>query len=380
MAPAEAGLPGDDPRGRAVSELDTPALVVDLDALESNISAMAGFLSARGKGWRPHAKGHKSPEIARRQLQAGAVGVTVAKPSEAEVFVEAGVRDVLIAHCVVGGPKVERVARMCRQADLLAACDHYVQAEQLSHACRAAGVVCRVLIEINVGMHRTGVRPGPDARELARGIERLPGLRLAGLMGYEGHLLNVADPEEKRNSINSAMAMLAEVQEQLRSDGLPCEIVSAGGTGSYQISAAAPAVTELQAGGGIFADPFYTEACQTVGLAPSLSLVATVVSRPKLERAVLDCGYKSLSPLLHPPHVIGRVEGLPLPDAEITRFSAEHLTLTLGPGARDVKIGDKLLIRPGYSDLTTVLHERFYGVREGIVECVLPLAARGRLQ
>lgn len=366
--------------GRPLLDLDTPALVVDLDALEANIAAMARWLADRGKQWRPHAKGHKSPLIAHRQLAAGALGVTVAKTTEAEVFAAAGLRDILIAHCVVGGPKVERVARLCEQAAPIVCCDHYVQAEQLSAACAARGVVCRVLIEINLGLHRTGVRPGPDARDLARGVARLPGLRLAGLMGYEGHLLTLPDLDEKRTRIASAMGMLEEVRDQLLADGLPCEIISAGGTGSYQITAESPCVTELQAGGGIFADPFYLDECRAVGLTPSLALLATVVSRPKLERAVLDCGRKSLSPQVHPPQVIGLAGGPPLPDAEITQFSAEHLTLTLGPQSRDVTIGDKLLLRPGYSDLTTVLHDRFYGVREGVVECVIPIAARGCLQ
>ncbi len=366
--------------GRPLTDLDTPVLVVELDALEANIAAMAHWLAARGKQWRPHAKGHKSPFIAQRQLAAGAIGVTVAKSSEAEVFAAAGIRDILIAHCVVGAPKVERVARLCAHAEPLVCCDHYVQAEQLSAACTARGVVCRVLIEINIGLHRSGVRPGPDARDLARGIARLPGLRLAGLMGYEGHLLTLPDLDEKRARIASAMGMLEEVRDQLHADGLPCEIVSAGGTGSYQITADCPAVTELQAGGGIFADPFYLEECRAVGLSPSLALLATVVSRPKLERAVLDCGRKSLSPQIHPPQVVGLAGGPALPDAEITQFSAEHLTLTLGPQSRDVTIGDKLLLRPGYSDLTTVLHDRFYGVRQGVVECVIPIAARGCLQ
>lgn len=364
----------------AIAAIDTPALVLDLDALDANIAAMAKFLTARGKQWRPHAKGHKSVEIARREIAAGAIGLTVAKTSEAELFAAAGIRELLIAHCVVGERKLERVARLAQTADPIVCCDHYVQAEMLSHACVRAGVRCRVLIEVNIGLHRIGVRPGPDTLNLARGLARLEGVTLAGVMGYEGHLLTIADPAEKRTRIRDAIGMLLEARDQLLSAGCPCPIVSAGGTGSYQLTGEIDGVTELQAGGGIFADPFYTDACGATGLTPSLALLATVVSRPKLERAILDCGRKSLSPEVHPPQVIGRAEGRPLPDAAITQWSAEHLTLDLGPQSRELHIGDKVLLRPGYSDLTTVLHDRYYGMRNGNVERIIPLDTRGALQ
>lgn len=368
------------PRPSALADIDTPALVLDLDALDANIAAMAGWITTRGKLWRPHAKGHKSPAIAQRQLAAGAIGVTVAKTSEAEVFAAAGVRDILIAHCVVGEIKLQRVAALCRSADPLVCCDHYAQAEALSRVCQAQGVRCRVLVEVNLGLNRTGVRPGPDAIELVRAVARLPGIAFSGLVGYEGHLLTEPDPAVKRTQIETAMGLLTRVRDLCAAEGVPCPIVSAGGTGSYQITADVPGVTELQAGGGIFADPYYTAACGVRGLTPALALLATVVSRPRLERAVLDCGRKSLSPEVHPPHVIGRAAGRGLPDAAIGRFSAEHLTLELGPRSHDLHIGDKVLLRPGYSDLTTLLHDRFYGVRGGTVEELIPITARGALQ
>jgi D-serine deaminase-like pyridoxal phosphate-dependent protein len=365
--------------GRPVEELDTPALVVDAVAMQANIVAMARFLAERGKQWRPHAKCHKSPEIARLQLEAGAIGVTSAKTSEAQTLAAAA-PDVLIANCVVGERKVERVARLCAEARPLVACDHYVQAEMLSGACRRAGATCRVLVEVNLGMHRTGVRPGPDARDLSRAIDRLPGIKLAGVMGYEGHLLQLADRDEKQRRIAAAMSVLCEVRDQFLADGLDCAIVSAGGTGSYQFTAECPGVTEIQAGGGIFADPFYLEACGVTGLTPSLTLLSTLVSRPKLERGVLDCGRKSLSPEVHPSRVVRMSGGWEIRDAGITMWSAEHLTLELGPEARDLRIGDKVHLRPGYSDLTSVLHDVLWLERNGIVEAALPIAGRGKLQ
>jgi D-serine deaminase-like pyridoxal phosphate-dependent protein len=176
------------------------------------------------------------------------------------------------------------------------------------------------------------------------------------------------------------MALLVEQRDLLLLDGMPCEIVSAGGTGSYQFTADCPGVTELQPGGGIFADPFYTLQCGVVGLQPALTLLATVTSRPRLERAVTDAGRKSLNWDLQPPLVKGTVEGRPLPDAEVTHLSAEHGILKLGPQSQDLEIGDKIELTPGYSDFTTCLHDEFHGLRDGRVEVVWPIAARGKLR
>lgn len=363
--------------GRPKSELDTPAYCVDLDLLADNIRSMAVDVAARGKQWRPHVKCHKLPVIAHQQIRAGAIGVTAAKVSEAEVFVNAGIPDVLIANMVVGEHKLERLAALTRDGRPIATCDHFVQAEALSTICQRRGTRCRLILEINLGLNRVGTRPGIDSRELARGVARLPGVQLVGIMGYEGHLLTIADPVEKRQKIEAAMAVLVETKDAIESDGIPLEIVSAGGTGSYQVTADCPGVTELQAGGGIFADTFYLDRCGVTGLQPALRLIATVVSRGKLERAVLDCGRKSLHPDIHPPKVVATVNGRPLPDAAIVQVSAEHTTLELGPQSQDLKIGDKVEIIPGYSDHTTPLHPTLFGLRGGVVETAWPIAARG---
>ncbi|MFG0335946.1 MAG: DSD1 family PLP-dependent enzyme [Maioricimonas sp. JB049] len=370
----------DHPIGRPLAELDTPALCIDLDVFEANVAAMAGYIADCGKQWRPHAKCHKSPAIAHRLLQAGAIGVTVAKVSEAEVFLRAGVRDVLIANMIAGETKVNRVAALCRHGDPIVAVDHFAQAEALAAACRRQGVCCRVLVEINIGMDRVGIRPGPDAIELAQGVDRLEGVRLVGVMGYEGHLLRVEDPDEKRRKIDASVGLLEEARDRMQRAGICAEIVSAGGTGSYQFTSHCPAVTELQAGGGIFADPFYIEQCGVEGLTPSLSVLATVVSRPMLERGIVDAGRKTLNGELHMPVVKSTVAGRSLPDAKLTALSAEHGFLKLGPESQDLTIGEKVSVIPGYSDSTTVLHDRFYGIRAGQVEVVWPLEARGCLQ
>ena len=366
--------------GRHLSELDTPALCIDLDRMEENIQAMATAHKQGGKQWRPHAKCHKSPAVAHQQIAAGAIGVTVAKVSEAEVYIQSGIRDVLIANMVVGQQKLERLAGLCRFGNLIQAVDHFVQAEALSEVCGRLGVRCRVILEVNVGLNRVGVRPGPDTLNLARGVSKLPHVDLVGIMGYEGHLLTIAEEAKKRKLIMTAMAILGENADEMKRDGLCCDIVSASGTGSFQVTVDSPHITETQAGGGTFADPFYLEKCGVTGLTPALKVIATVVSRPTLERAVLDAGRKSIHPDIYPPSVVGIAGGRLITDAINPTLSAEHLTLELGPNSQDLKIGDKVVMVPGYCDHTNVLHDFFYGVRNEVVEVVWPLIARGCIQ
>jgi len=226
--------------GRHKVEIETPCLCLDLPRFEANLAQVAATVRTAGKGWRPHAKCHKSPEIAARMILHGAIGITCSKVSEAEVFAGAGIHEILIAHLPVGAGRIQRLAELCQSAASgqsptpIVTCDHYVQAAALSEECVRRSVTCRVLVEINVGMNRTGVRPGRDSRELARGIERLPGLRLAGIMGYEGHVMDMTVAEEKRHAIDAALGILAHTSDLFRQNGLCCEIVSAGGTGSLR--------------------------------------------------------------------------------------------------------------------------------------------------
>jgi D-serine deaminase-like pyridoxal phosphate-dependent protein len=356
-------------------ELDTPLLCLDCPALERNIVAMSEFIAARGKQWRPHMKCHKSPTIALRQIAARAIGVTCGKVSEAEVMAAVGIRDLLIANMIVGKPKLERVAALCRSgADPIVACDHYAQVEPLAEVCRRVGVSCRVVIEINVGMDRVGIRPGRDTFDLAEAIDRLPGVEMVGLMGYEGHLHQVADPREKRAKINEAMGVLEYCRDGLTKKGICCDIVSAAGTGSYQFTADHAAITELQCGGGIFGDPKYTDQYGVTGLEAALTVLTTVVSRTRIERAIVDAGRKAVNGDMCMPVVKG------FPDAKVVQLSAEHGWIDLGPGSQDLKIGDKIELIVGYADFTTVLHDAFHVLRDDRLEAVWPIAARGMLQ
>jgi D-serine deaminase-like pyridoxal phosphate-dependent protein len=355
-------------------ELDTPILCIDREAMESNLHKMAEFIASRGKQWRPHMKCHKSPTIALEQMAAGAIGVTCAKVSEAEVMVEAGIRDVLIANMIVGARKLERVVSLCRSAEPILAVDHYTQVEPLATVCRRDGVSCRVIIEVNVGLDRVGIRPGRDTLDLAEGIERLSGVEMVGIMGYEGHLHEVADPVQKRAKIQEAMGVLEDCRDRLLKKGICCDVVSAAGTGSYQFTAEQPVVTELQCGGGIFGDPYYRLKCGLTGMEPAMTVLTTVVSRTMLERAIVDAGRKAINGDIQMPQVKSLI------DAEVAKLSAEHGWLSLGPKSYDVKIGDKIELIVGYADLTTVLYDEFHVFRGNRLEAVWPVAARGKLQ
>jgi D-serine deaminase-like pyridoxal phosphate-dependent protein len=353
---------------------DTPQLCLDLDAFESNLHAMAQIVKNAGKQWRPHSKCHKSPEVAQLQLNAGAIGVTCAKVSEAEIFAAHGITDILIAHIPVGESRVTRIVTLRESCDVLLTCDHYIQAEKLSQACAKRGVVCRILVDINIGLNRTGVCPGRDAVTLAQGICKLPGLQLVGIMGYEGHVMPMTDPDDKRRAVLESLGILKECRYSFEKQGLKCDIVSAGGTGSLSTAVECDWVTEFQAGGGIFGDPFYTKMPGVTGYRSALTVLSTVVSRPTFNRAVVDAGRKAITAEIHPPLVKD------YPDAKVVMHSAEHITLELGPKSRELQIGDRVELIVGYADFTTLLHDEFLCFREDKLEAIWPITARGKLQ
>lgn len=359
--------------GSLKHELDTPILCIDLDRMESNIRTMAKLCREHGKQWRPHEKCHKTPAIAMAEIREGAIGVTCAKVSEAEVMAAGGVRDILIANMVVGQKKWERLAALCRWADPVVACDHFAQVEPLADICRQRGVSVRVIIEVDIGLNRVGTRPGPDTLDLAKAIHKTKGVKFAGIMGYEGHCLKIAALDEKARKIRESVGLLTQTRDQLLQSGIPCDILSAGGTGSFHYTLTCPGITEIQAGGGIFMDPYYRDACQVKDLDYALTVLATVVSRPALDRAVLDSGRKTMHPDFAMPVVVSHE------DAQAVRLSAEHCELKLGPKSQDLKIGQKVELVIGYGDFSTVLHDNFYGFRKDRLEVIWPILGRGKL-
>lgn len=357
--------------GLPLSEIDTPAMVIDLDAFERNIDSVAKYILGNGVQWRPHSKGHKSPAIAHKQIAAGAIGVTCAKLGEAEVMAANGIRDILVSNQVVGPIKTRRLAALCHHADVIVAVDNPKNVDELEAAAAAAGSRPRILIEYNNGMERCGVdREG--ALALARQLAACKHLRFAGLMAWEGHTMAMKAGADRDAEIVRAIADLVSVADAIRAEGIPVDIVSVGGSGTYMTSAKQPGVTEIQAGNAIFGDIDYIQFGANVE--PALSLMAQVVSRPNPTRVMVDAGRKSVDP--------SRMQPVPQ-GLEITGnigLSAEHGTINLARPSETPDLGDRVYFRIGYSDQCNHLHENFVGVRNGIVEAIWPTLGRGKLQ
>lgn len=358
--------------GQPVSELDTPALMVDLDLMEANISRIASYLRDAGVSWRPHTKGIKTPAIARKLVEAGAIGVTCAKLSEAEVMAAAGISDILIANQVVGPRKAARLAKLRRYADPFVAVDSAENARELNEAAQREGVRLRVVIEVNVGLNRCGVEPGGPVVALAREIADYSWLRLVGAMAWEGHTC-MLDPEPKGREIERSLSLMVDSADACRAIGIPMEIVSGGGTMTYLWAARVKGMTECQAGGGIFGDHLYRVTGADHPMA--LSILSTVISRPTPTRIVTDMGRKAMSSdqLAKPwPKHLQGVKSVVL--------MAEHGQVNLEEPADTPRVGDKIEWHVGYGDMTVCLHDEVFGVRDGIVETVWPVAGRGRMR
>jgi len=359
--------------GMRMEQLDTPALIVDLDILERNIAQMADFFAGQRAALRPHIKTHKTPAIAHMQLKAGAIGITCAKVGEAEVMAKAGIRDILIANQVVGQVKIDRLMDLARHADVTVAVDDARNVTDLSRAASAKGVVVRTLVEVDIGMKRCGVPAGEPALELARQVTASPGLRLAGLMGYEGHLVLISDYEERQREVRTALKPLSDTADLLRRHGLPVDIISGGGTGTYDITGSYPMMTEIEAGSYVFMDTTYHAVRPEFGI--SLTLLATVISRPQPGYIVTDAGLKALSKEFGWPGLVN------VPGADMRYLSEEHGVIDLtDPEAVDLQPGDKVRFIPSHCCTTVNLHDKLYAVRKGVVEAIWPISARGKCQ
>lgn len=358
--------------GLPLDQIDTPALLVDLPALDRNIAVMAEATSSRGVNWRPHAKAHKSPAIAHRLLNAGAIGVTCAKLGEAEVFAASGVRDILIANEVVGPIKARRLAALATYCDIIVAVDSFENARMLDAAAIAQGSRPRVVIEVDSGMTRAGVLPGEPAVALAQELAAMQGLRFAGLMSWEGHTLGVNPLAARQEAIREALSGVIATAESIRQAGVPVEIVSVGGTGTFLTSRELGGVTEVQAGGGIWGDRFYRDLA--VPVEPALSIMVTVTSRPAPDRIIVDAGRKTVDPSNVTPEVVG-VEGV-----SRVALSAEHGTISLDLADDTICVGDRLHLHVGYSDQAIHLHENLILVQDDRVVALWPTLTRGKLQ
>jgi 3-hydroxy-D-aspartate aldolase len=364
--PASPGIPLD--------EVDTPALVLDLDALDGNLLRMADAVKESGVRLRPHAKCHKCAEIARRQVGAGAVGVCSQKVSEA--LVRGGVADVLVTNEIVGRQKTERLARLAREAKVAVLADDAGNVADLDAAALAEGVRLDVLVEIDVGAHRCGIEPGVPAAELACSIAACRGLRFAGLHAYHGSAQHVRGPGERRAAIAAAAEKAEFTKTLIEKAGIPCETITGAGTGTFMLESASRVFNEIQPGSYVFMDADYNRNLWEEGwprFEQSLFVLATVMSAPSHAHAVLDAGLKASSVDSGLPQVHER------PGVEYFKASDEHGVLKIAAGAKAPKLGEKLLLVPGHCDPTVNLYDWFVCVRKGKVEALWPVTARGAL-
>ena len=369
--------------GTPVEELDTPAIIIDLPTFERNIFKLHGYFGQQTCKVRPHVKTPKSPAVAHIQIAAGGTtgGICAAKVGEAEAMVLGGIRQVLIANQVIGRPKVQRLMQLARYADLMVCVDSAANVDELSQATQAFGATLGCLVEVNVGLNRCGVEPGIPALELARHVARSPGLRFGGLSGYEGGLAAFPDFEERAIETKKRIQLLLDTRELLERGGLPVEIASAGGTATWNITGAIEGVTEVQVGSYIFMDTRYRY-CPDFDI--SCKVLAMVISRPRKGVAVIDCGHKGigLNASAALPYPLPNFNGLPEVEfprgATVNRLTGEHGILDLeDEEAEQLRVGDKVVLLPAFHEATINQYDYMFGIRDGRVEIVWPITARG---
>jgi D-serine deaminase-like pyridoxal phosphate-dependent protein len=354
--------------GRARDEVTTPALLLDLDVARRNVQKMADNFRDLPAELRPHIKVHKSPQLSRLTIAAGAIGVACATAWEAKVMAESGIDDVLVANQVVQPDKVRVLAETARDHRITVAVDDARNVEQLSRAAGEAGSELELLIEIDVGMGRCGVRDREEALPLAERIAGLPHVALRGLQGYEGHCMLEPDREVRLAEARRANEKLVDAVDFLAGRGHPAEVVSAGGTGTWYITGAHPRITEVQAGSYALMDCFHGNLVPG-GFEVALTVLGTVVSRQG-NTVVLDCGRKSVGIDFVTPPLAAH------PEAEIRYYAEEHCLADF-PGPPPLDLGDRAEVIPGYGPTTVNLYDVFHVLEAGVVTDIWPVTPRG---
>ena len=344
--------------GRKFNEIDTPALLLDMNAAERNINKMARFFADKKCKLRPHVKTHKLPLIGQMQIAAGAIGITCATLDEAEAFVKAGIKEVLIANQIIGKEKIKKLLNLAAQSNLIVCVDDYTNAENISNEARDSGIKISVLVEVNVGLNRGGVLPGSDTLNFVKRISKLININFVGLMGYEGGLF-IKDPEEKKKRCAHSNEMLAETSKLVEKNGFNIQIVSAGGTNTYYQTGIFPGITEIQPGSYVTMD----EHNRLFGsdFEQALTVLTTVISKPERNRIIVDAGRKSISIDEGLPVTLDRL-------IKITKLSEEHGHLEMSDKDITLAIGDKLQLIPGHGCTTIPLYSNYALIRNGIVE------------
>lgn len=364
---------------RSLADLDTPALLIDLDRLERNLDRVARYARSHDLRLRPHTKTHKTPEIGRMQLDRGAVGLTVAKTGEAEVMLASGTPDLLVAYPVLGRAKLERLAEAARQTRVAVAFDSEEVLDGLAEIAAARGVRFGALVEANLGLDRAGLAPGPELTRLAARIDETAGLELDGVAFYPGH---VWPPDERADSDFEQVGQgVARIREDFRRAGLPLRVVSGGSTPTLFRSHEIDGLNEIRPGTYVFNDGDMVAAGHCSWDDCAATVLTTVVSTPREGFALLDGGSKTFSsdpvPGQEPPRWGRLVEA---PDARFYKMNEEHGYVDFRDSGRRLRIGDRVRVVPNHVCVCVNLHEKMYGVRGDRVERVWDVRGRGKLQ
>mgnify|MGYP003632798481 FL=1 len=363
--------------GMAEADIQTPCLVVDLDALERNIVTMGNYAKSMGVRHRVHGKMHKSVDIALLQEKLGdSCGVCCQKVSEAEVFARGGIKDVLVSNQVRDPAKIDRLARMPKLgARTLCCVDDLDNVAELALAVKKHGTEIECLVEIDCGAGRCGVSEGQPVVDIAKAIHATPGLKFAGIQAYQGAMQHMENFQERKEKLDIAIAMVARTIEMLKVEGLTCDIVGGGGTGSYYFEGNSGVFNELQCGSYAFMDADYQRIHDENGekiseFENALFILTSVMSHTKTDKAICDAGLKAQSVDSGLPYIFGR------DDVEYIKCSDEHGVISDPNGV--LKINEKLKLVPGHCDPTCNVHDYYVGVRNGKVEALWPVSARGK--
>ncbi|KIC21913.1 MULTISPECIES: 3-hydroxy-D-aspartate aldolase BhcC [unclassified Leisingera] len=365
--------------GMDEADIQTPALVLDLDALERNIKKMGDYAKAHGMRHRVHGKMHKSVDVAKLQERlGGAVGVCCQKVSEAEVFARGGIKDVLVSNQVRDPQKIDRLARLPKLGARTIVCvDDLDNVADLSAAAQKHGTELEVFVEIDCGAGRCGVTTTEAVVEIAKAVNAAENLKFSGIQAYQGAMQHMDSYEDRKAKLDIAIAQVADAVEGLKAEGIECELVSGGGTGSYYFESNSGVYNELQCGSYAFMDADYGRILDKDGnridqgeWENAFFLLTQVMSHAKADKAIVDAGLKAQSVDSGLPFIFGR------DDVEYIKCSDEHGVVSDPNGA--LKVGDKLRLVPGHCDPTANVHDWYVGVRNGKVETVWPVSARGK--
>ncbi|WP_420584642.1 3-hydroxy-D-aspartate aldolase BhcC [Ruegeria sp.] len=365
--------------GMDASDIQTPALVLDLDALERNIKKMGDYAKAHGMRHRVHGKMHKSVDVARLQVElGGACGICCQKVSEAEVFARGGIKDVLVSNQVRDPAKIDRLARMPKLGARTICCvDDIDNVADLSEAAQRHGTQIECLVEIDCGAGRCGVTTTADVIAIAKAIDAAPGLKFAGIQAYQGAMQHMDLYEDRKAKIDIAVAQVKDAVDGLKAEGLDCDIVGGGGTGSYYFESTSGVYNELQCGSYAFMDADYGRILDENGnridrgeWENAFFILTSVMSHAKADKAIVDAGLKAQSVDSGLPVIFSRT------DVEYVKCSDEHGVVADPDGV--LKVNDKLHLVPGHCDPTANVHDWYVGVRNGKVEALWPVSARGK--